>query len=62
MAEQNDERWWLPEALRRKAQLADVDAAVPLLSRATRLARDQGSVVLQARCERDLAGLGVPQP
>jgi hypothetical protein len=58
-AEQHDERWWMPEVLRARARLLSRDAAVPILRRAAILARNQHSRVLQARCEHDLAELGV---
>jgi DNA-binding SARP family transcriptional activator len=58
-AEQHDERWWMPEVLRARARLLSRDAAVPILRRAAILARNQHSRVLQARCEQDLADLGV---
>jgi tetratricopeptide (TPR) repeat protein len=58
-AEQQDERWWLPEVLRARARLLSRDAAVPILRRAATLANDQHSRTLQARCEQDLAELGV---
>jgi tetratricopeptide (TPR) repeat protein len=58
-AEQHDERWWMPEVLRARARLLSRDAAVPILRRAAILAKNQHSRVLQARCERDLADLGV---
>jgi DNA-binding SARP family transcriptional activator/tetratricopeptide (TPR) repeat protein len=58
-AEQHDERWWMPEVLRARARLMSRDAAVPILCRAAILARKQHSRVLQARCEQDLAALGV---
>ncbi len=58
-AEQHDERWWMPEVLRARARLMSRDAAVPILGRAAILAKNQHSRVLQARCEHDLAELGV---
>jgi DNA-binding SARP family transcriptional activator/tetratricopeptide (TPR) repeat protein len=58
-AEQQDERWWMPEVLRARARLLSRDAAVPILRRAATLANDQHSRTLQARCEQDLAELGV---
>ena len=58
-AEQHDERWWMPEVLRARARLMSRDAAVPILCRAAILAKNQHSRVLQARCEHDLAELGV---
>jgi DNA-binding SARP family transcriptional activator/tetratricopeptide (TPR) repeat protein len=58
-AEQHDERWWMPEVLRARARLMSRDAAVPILCRAAILAKNQHSRVLQARCEQDLADLGV---
>jgi DNA-binding SARP family transcriptional activator/tetratricopeptide (TPR) repeat protein len=58
-AEQQDERWWMPEVLRARAQLLSRDAAVPTLRQAAILAKNQHSRVLQARCEQDLAELGV---
>jgi DNA-binding SARP family transcriptional activator/tetratricopeptide (TPR) repeat protein len=57
-AEQQDERWWLPEVLRARARLLSRDAAVPILRQAALLAKEQHSRVLQARCEQDLAELG----
>jgi tetratricopeptide (TPR) repeat protein len=57
-AEQQDERWWMPEVLRARARLLGRDAAVPMLRRAAILAKNQHSGVLQARCEQDLAELG----
>jgi DNA-binding SARP family transcriptional activator len=58
-AEQQDERWWMPEVLRARARLLSRDAAVPILRRAATLANDQHSRTLQARCEQGLAELGV---
>jgi tetratricopeptide (TPR) repeat protein len=58
-AEQHDERWWMPEVLRARARLLSRDAAVPILRQAAILAKNQHSRVLQARCEQDLADLGV---
>jgi tetratricopeptide (TPR) repeat protein len=57
-AEQQDERWWMPEVLRARARLLSRDAAVPMLRQAAILAKNQHSRVLQARCEQDLAELG----
>jgi tetratricopeptide (TPR) repeat protein len=57
-AEQQDERWWLPEVLRARARLLSRDAAVPVLRRAAILAKEQHSRVLQGRCEQNLAELG----
>jgi DNA-binding SARP family transcriptional activator/tetratricopeptide (TPR) repeat protein len=57
-AEQQDERWWMPEVLRARARLLSPDAAVPILRQAATLAKNQHSRVLQARCEQDLAELG----
>ena len=45
--------------LRVRARLMSRDAAVPILRQAAILAKNQHSRVLQARCERDLAELGV---
>jgi len=59
-AEQQDERWWMPEVLRTRARLLSRDAAVPILRQAVLLAKNQHSRTLQARCEQDLAELGVP--
>lgn len=59
-AEQQDERWWMPEVLRARARLLSRDAAVPILRQAVLLAKNQHSRTLQARCEQDLAELGVP--
>jgi tetratricopeptide (TPR) repeat protein len=59
-AEQQDERWWMPEVLRARARLLSQDAAVPGLRQAAILAKNQHSRTLQARCEQDLAELGVP--
>jgi DNA-binding SARP family transcriptional activator/tetratricopeptide (TPR) repeat protein len=58
-AEEHDELWWMPEVLRARARLLSRDAAVPILRRAAILAKKQRSRILQARCERDLADLGV---
>jgi DNA-binding SARP family transcriptional activator/tetratricopeptide (TPR) repeat protein len=58
-AEQHDERWWMPEVLRARARLLSRDAAVPILRQAAILAKSQHSRVLQARCEHDLAELGI---
>ena len=58
-AEQHDERWWMPEVFRARARLLSRDAAVPILRQAAILARNQHSRILQARCEQDLADLGV---
>jgi tetratricopeptide (TPR) repeat protein len=57
-AEQQDERWWMPEVLRARARLLSRDAAVPILRKAVLLAKNQRSRTLQARCEQDLAELG----
>jgi tetratricopeptide (TPR) repeat protein len=57
-AEQNDELWWLPETIRAQASLHEPEVAIPMLVRAADLAREQQSVMLLARCERDLARLG----
>jgi DNA-binding SARP family transcriptional activator len=57
-AEQQDERWWMPEVLRSRARLLSRDAALPILRQAAILAESQHSRVLQARCEQDLAELG----
>jgi DNA-binding SARP family transcriptional activator/tetratricopeptide (TPR) repeat protein len=59
-AEQQDERWWMPEVLRARARLLSRDAAVPVLRQAAILAKNQHSRMLQARCEQDLAELGAP--
>lgn len=59
-AEQQDERWWMPEVLRARARLLSRDAAVPILRQAVLLAKNQHSRTLQARCEQDLAELGIP--
>jgi tetratricopeptide (TPR) repeat protein len=58
-AEQQDEGWWMPEVLRARARLLSRDVAVPMLRQAVLLAKSQRSRTLQARCEQDLAGLGV---
>jgi len=58
-AEQQDEQWWMPEVLRARARLLSRDAAVPVLRQAVLLAKNQHSRTLQARCEQDLAELGV---
>ena len=58
-AEQQEERWWMPEVLRARARLLSRDAAVPILCRAATLAKNQHSRALQARCVQDLADLGV---
>ena len=58
-AEQQDEQWWMPEVLRARARLLSRDAAVPILRQAVLLAKNQHSRTLQARCEQDLAELGV---
>jgi predicted ATPase len=58
-AQEHDELWWMPEVLRARARLLSRDAAVPILRRAAILAKKQRSRVLQARCEQDLADLGV---
>jgi DNA-binding SARP family transcriptional activator/tetratricopeptide (TPR) repeat protein len=58
-AEQHDERWWMPEVLRARARLLSRDAAAPILRQAAILAKNQHSRTLQARCEQDLAELGV---
>ena len=54
MAEQNEERWWQPEVLRRHAACSDPPTARRMLSRAVEMARGQGSVVLRDRCAHDL--------
>lgn len=58
-AEQQDDLWWLPEVLRARARLMGREASIPILRRAAGLAKEQRSRTLQARCERDLAGLGI---
>jgi DNA-binding SARP family transcriptional activator/tetratricopeptide (TPR) repeat protein len=58
-AEEQEERWWMPEVLRARARLLSRDAAVPVLRRAAILAKQQHSRVLQARCVQDLVELGV---
>ncbi|WP_033261863.1 ATP-binding protein [Amycolatopsis vancoresmycina] len=55
--EARDDRWWLPEVLRRRA--AHDPDPVPRLRAAAELARAQDSVALLRRCEADLA---VTQP
>jgi hypothetical protein len=49
----------MPEVLRARARLLSRDAAVPILRQAAILAKNQHSRMLQARCEQDLAELGV---
>lgn len=58
-AEQQDDLWWPPEVLRARARLMGREASIPILRRAAGLAKEQRSRTLQARCERDLAGLGI---
>jgi DNA-binding SARP family transcriptional activator/tetratricopeptide (TPR) repeat protein len=52
--------WWMPEVLRMRAAYDDHGAAVSRLSSAVQLTRAHASVALLRRCERDLAGRGVP--
>jgi hypothetical protein len=52
-----DERWWLPEVLRRSAGLQPPEIAGVTLQRAIEMAAGQSSLVLLRRCEADLAGL-----
>jgi len=54
-AEQRHERWWLPEVLRCRAAFEEGPAADALLRRASAVAREQGSRLLEARCLADLA-------
>jgi DNA-binding SARP family transcriptional activator/tetratricopeptide (TPR) repeat protein len=57
-----DDLWWLPEAMRLRAVHDDPEPAVSRLRSAVRMAAAHGSVALLRRCERDLAGRGVPRP
>jgi hypothetical protein len=54
-----DERWWLPEVLRRSAGLQPPEVARVTLRRAIEMAAGQSSLVLLRRCEDDLARLAV---
>lgn len=59
----HDDVWWLPEVLRLRAAFEpDERAAISSLRSAAELAGAHGSVALLQRCERDLAGRGVPLP
>jgi predicted ATPase len=53
-AEERDDRWWLPEVLRRRAQLQPSDQAVASLQGAIGLAEQQLSRTLESRCRADL--------
>jgi DNA-binding SARP family transcriptional activator len=57
MSEQNEERWWQPEVLRRHAAFCDRPTARRMLTRAVRMTQEQGSVVLLGRCAHDLTVL-----
>jgi DNA-binding SARP family transcriptional activator len=56
-AGQRDDRWWLPEVLRRRAALGPPEAAAAMLTEALAMAVDQQSPPLAARCRADLANL-----
>ena len=57
----HDDLWWLPEVLRMRAAFEpDEQRVVARLRAAASLAAAHGSVALLRRCERDLAGRGVP--
>ena len=58
-AEQHDDVWWLPEILRRRASLEQGSRAQALLNDGLALADSQAAAALAARCEADLATLGV---
>ena len=57
-----DDRWWLPEVLRRRAAYDDAAPAIARLRCAAQMASEQGSAALLGRCERDLAARGVRPP
>jgi hypothetical protein len=58
-AEQRDDRWWLPEVMRLRAQLEPGPSGLDLLHRAIDLAGEQSSRTLESRCRADLAGRSV---
>ena len=50
-----EDRWWLPEVMRRRAVwFLAADEAVEQLQSALALAEEQGSVALAERCRHDL--------
>lgn len=55
MANSRDERWYVPELMRKRAAFDAGQQAVGRLTAAADIARRQDSVILQLRCERDLA-------
>jgi DNA-binding SARP family transcriptional activator len=57
-ARAREDLWWLPEVLRMRAAHDDDRRACARLAGAARIAADQGSLALLARCRQDLAGLG----
>ena len=57
----HDDLWWLPEVMRMRAAYDGEQAAIARLRSAAELASAHGSVALLRRCERDLAGRGVPR-
>jgi hypothetical protein len=61
-AQDHDDLWWLPEVMRLRASYDEGKAAVSRLRSAAQLASTQGAVALLRRCERDLAGRGMPRP
>jgi DNA-binding SARP family transcriptional activator len=60
-AQAHDDRWWLPEVMRARAEHDDEQPAIMRLRAAAELASSQGSVALLRRCERDLIQRGVPR-
>lgn len=55
MANSREERWYVPELMRKRAAFDAGQQAVDRLTAAVDVARRQDSVVLLRRCERDLA-------
>ena len=55
-----DDVWWLPEVMRMRAAHDDEQGAISRLCSAAQMASAHGSLALLRRCERDLAGRGVP--
>jgi DNA-binding SARP family transcriptional activator/tetratricopeptide (TPR) repeat protein len=57
----HDDLWWMPEVMRMRAAHDGEQAAIARLRSAAELASAHGSLALLRRCERDLAGRGVPR-
>ncbi|HEX2805640.1 MAG TPA: hypothetical protein VHN80_05685, partial [Kineosporiaceae bacterium] len=60
-AYQRDDRWWLPEVLRRRAALEPGPEGVERLRRAVDIAAEQHSLTLEARCRADLRARTAPE-